>query len=92
MGRPESMAERGAATDWAGISQEIHCPLCTYNLHGLNEARCPECGYRFEWSEILDPDPRPHPYLFEHHPEKDVRSFLQTLVGGLRPGRFWGSL
>jgi hypothetical protein len=25
-------------------SQEIACPVCGYNLHGLTMPRCPECG------------------------------------------------
>jgi hypothetical protein len=70
----------------------VHCPLCEYNLRGLIEPRCPECGYRFDWPELLDPTKRLHPYLFEHHPERKFRAFRQTLVGGLLPRRFWKSL
>ncbi len=33
-----------------------------------------------------------HPYLFEHHPERNVWSFFQTLIGGLNPWRFWKTL
>jgi hypothetical protein len=68
------------------------CPLCDYDLRGLAEPRCPECGYRFEWAELTDPARRRHPYLFEHHPEHNARSFVRTLVGGLRPRRFWATL
>ena len=68
------------------------CPICDYNLHGLTEPRCPECGYRFTWEELSDPIRRLHPYVFEHHPERNVWSFRQTLLGGLRPGRFWRTL
>jgi len=78
--------------DWQQIDEEICCPLCSYILRGLTVARCPECGYRFEWPELLDPTRRLHPYLFEHHPEQNVRSFRRTLLGGLRPWRFWTSL
>jgi hypothetical protein len=80
--------------DWAGIDERIvcTCPLCEYNLRGLTEPRCPECGYRFEWGEVLDPHRRLHPYLFEHHPERNLWSFRKTLFGGLLPGRFWRSL
>ncbi|RIK66669.1 MAG: hypothetical protein DCC65_09005 [Planctomycetota bacterium] len=85
-------AEEPAAPDWSGVSEEILCPLCEYNLRGLAEPRCPECGYRFEWPNLLDPSRRLHPYLFEHHPDRPVWSFVRTLAGGLRPGRFWRSL
>jgi len=26
----------------------LHCPQCDYNLTGLTENRCPECGNRFD--------------------------------------------
>src|SRR6266699_218984 len=69
------------------------CPKCDYNLHGLTEPRCPECGTPFEWAEMLEARTRLHPYLFEHHPESEFRSFWRTAWGGLRePWRFWESL
>ncbi|UCG34492.1 MAG: hypothetical protein JSU68_07585 [Phycisphaerales bacterium] len=80
------------APDWEQIGEEICCPLCEYDLHMLTTPRCPECGYRFEWAELLDPARRIHPYLFEHHPEANLRSFRRTLLNGLRPRRFWTSL
>ncbi len=78
--------------DWAEVDEEILCPLCDYNLRGLQESRCPECGFRFNWPDMLDPNRRHHPYVFEHHPERNVWSFWKTLCGGLRPKRFWQSL
>lgn len=42
-----------AVPDWSTIGREIHCPLCEYNLRGLSEPRCPECGYQFEWAECF---------------------------------------
>lgn len=77
---------------WDSITHDVLCPLCEYNLRGLSEARCPECGYRFEWAVVTDPRKRLHPYLFEHHPERNVRSFFRTLWGTIRAGRFWSSL
>src|SRR5215210_1235997 len=77
---------------WDAITESVVCPLCGYNLRGLTEPRCPECGYRFEWEPLLDPTKRLHPYLFEHHPERNVRSFVRTMLGGLLPRRFWRSL
>ncbi|MHC4441284.1 MAG: hypothetical protein ACYTF1_12580 [Planctomycetota bacterium] len=78
--------------DWEGIGYDVFCPLCEYNLRGLNQPRCPECGYRFEWPEVLDPRRKKHPYLFEHHPERHIRSYWQTAVGSWRPSLFWTSL
>ena len=85
-------ADRNAAPDWATITHDVLCPLCDYNLRGLTEPRCPECGAGFDWSNVTDPQKRVHPYLFEHHPERNIRSFVRTLIGTLRPGRFWASL
>lgn len=81
-----------AAPDWDRVHEEILCPLCEYSLRGISEPRCPECGYTFEWRDILDPRRRFHPYLFEHHVTRRLRWFRKTLVGGYRPGRFWRSL
>ena len=72
--------------DWSKVSEQIACPLCDYDLRGLAESRCPECGYRFNWNELFDPARRKHPYLFEHHPERNVASFFHTKVEGtMRP-------
>jgi len=91
---PEAGQQPASSTlpDWSKISEQIRCPLCEYDLRGLQEPRCPECGYSFHWEEILDRTRRRHKYLFEHHPEKSIRSFLATLVGGLFPWSFWRSL
>jgi hypothetical protein len=70
----------------------VLCPLCTYDLRGLIEPRCPECGYRFVWAELLDQKRNTHPYLFEHHPRNNVWSFVRTAIGGLNPIRFWRTL
>src|SRR5215213_7846093 len=80
------------APDWDAVREEIRCPLCAYQLRGLTEPRCPECGYRFEWRPLLDPTARLHPYVFEHHPRRNLWSFVRTMLGTLLPRRFWRSL
>jgi hypothetical protein len=84
--------ETAGPPDWSTIKHDVLCPLCEYNLRGLNTPRCPECGYHFEWKEVLDPRRREHPYLFEHHPEDGWWSFRRTALGALKPKRFWTSL
>ncbi|MEK6675092.1 MAG: hypothetical protein AABZ47_05480 [Planctomycetota bacterium] len=69
----------------------LPCPLCGYDLRGQSEPRCSECGYRFEWAELLDPRFREHAYLFEYQPRL-IRPFWRTLVGGLRSRKFWSGL
>jgi len=66
--------------------------MCDYDLRGLVEPRCPECGYRFTWEELASAELRLHPYLFEHHPQRNAWAFRRTLLGGLRPKSFWRTL
>jgi hypothetical protein len=86
------MGPDSEAPNWEAVQEEICCPLCDYNLRGLIEPRCPECGYSFAWPDLIDPSRRLHPYLFEHHPERRAWSFRRTLTAGLRPRRFWKAL
>ena len=81
-----------AAPNWAEITTEPQCPLCEYMLRGLNVARCPECGFKFEWSEVLEASRRDHPYLFEHFPDRNLWSYFKTVRGAMRPRRFWSLL
>src|SRR3954462_12737452 len=85
----DQLATPPSAPDWSLLSETIRCPLCQYDLRGLIEPRCPECGYRFDWPDLLDPAKRVHPYLFESPPQRNVRSFLRTWIGQFLPRRFW---
>src|SRR5438105_5014634 len=88
-----SIDAASAPPDWKAHADEVCCPMCEYNLRGLTEPRCPECGFRFAWKDLLDAKVRPHRYLFEHHPEANLRSFCKTAAGAaIRPGNFWASL
>jgi hypothetical protein len=87
-----SAAADSSTPDTPGEGQDLHCPLCEYNLRGLTEPRCPECGYRFEWDQLRDEKLKTHPYLFEHHPGRYAWSFRKTATAGLLPGRFWKTL
>lgn len=78
--------------DWSTLSDHVPCPLCDYNLRGLVDPRCPECGFSFTWPVLLETRRTVHPYLFEHHPERNLRSLLRTLVAGILPRRFWHTL
>ena len=90
---PVSIAAEPASTyDRAPVDEDVLCPLCYYNLRGAVENRCPECGYRFQWRDLRDPARRRHPYLFEHHPRRNVWSLRRTFIGTLRPRRFWREL
>ena len=43
----------GLPPDWV-LDRDLPCPQCRYNLRGLREARCPECGGQFRWQALLD--------------------------------------
>ena len=53
----ETAAERLGRLTSHGMPA-IACPLCGYNLAGLKEARCPECGASFTLEQIVLARPR----------------------------------
>ena len=68
---------------------DLRCPLCSYDLRGLTDPRCPECGFAFAWAELRDAQRARHPWLFEHGRGRNVRSFLSTYARAAVPWRFW---
>ena len=68
---------------------ELACPLCGYDLRGLTDPRCPECGFAFAWAELRDAQRNRHPWLFEHGRGRNVKSFLATYARSAFPRRFW---
>jgi hypothetical protein len=52
----ETPDERAARLSRAGADALV-CPTCGYNLTGLHEARCPECGAHFTLNELLAGQP-----------------------------------
>jgi hypothetical protein len=48
----ETPAERAQRVRGSSRSA-ITCPTCGYNLTGLSESRCPECGSKFTLDELL---------------------------------------
>jgi hypothetical protein len=84
------MTTTDAPPDWSTLAAELACPLCGYNLRGLAEPRCPECGFAFTWAELLDGKRDRHPWLFEHAPPgRRLRAFWTTYWRTCRPRRFW---
>src|SRR3954452_18142580 len=75
-----------APPDWVTTAGDFPCPLCDYNLRGLAEPRCPECGYASTWQHRAGARPSRHPYLFEHRPTPI--GFARTLAAGLLPRHF----
>jgi hypothetical protein len=87
-----SPAPPGHTPDWATIPNEVLCPLCEYNLRGLVEPRCPECGHRFDWAQLLDDVRHTHPWLFEQQRRGLFKSYLSTFFTSQFPRRFWRSV
>ena len=85
----ETMTTTPAPPDWATLGRELACPLCGYNLRGLAEPRCPECGFAFGWAELLDENRDRHPWLFEHARRRRGRAFVATYFRTCRPRWFW---
>ena len=60
----ETPAERMSRLTTHG-APAIACPLCGYNLAGLTQARCPECGAQFTLEQVFLARPRPGPQAAE---------------------------
>jgi hypothetical protein len=52
----ETFRERGARLGRSGPGALL-CPGCGYNLTGLTEARCPECGKQFTLDQLFAAQP-----------------------------------
>lgn len=52
----ETAAERADRIK-SSSTKALVCPTCGYNLTGLHEARCPECGTRFTLDELVAAQP-----------------------------------
>jgi len=53
----ETATERAARIRSSGKGA-LTCPTCGYNLTGLSEARCPECGSKFTINDLLAQQPQ----------------------------------
>jgi DNA-directed RNA polymerase subunit RPC12/RpoP len=58
----ETAAERIKRVS-ASSANAIACPNCGYNMTGLGEARCPECGSKFTLDELVGSLPNRHPEI-----------------------------
>jgi predicted amidophosphoribosyltransferase len=54
----ETAAERLARMSRLVSHPTVLCPVCGYNLSGLREARCPECGGSFTLDELAASQPQ----------------------------------
>jgi hypothetical protein len=75
-----------------GLERDLLCPLCDYNLRGLSDPRCPECGHQFDWAELIDEARWHHPWLFEHQRKRGIRAWFATFFASFVPSRFWASV
>lgn len=89
---PADTPPQDPAPDWSLFHDDVHCPLCAYNLRGLTTPRCPECGHRFDWRELLEAARRAGTKYFEHQDGLAVRAFFRTAWDAFRPARFWEAL
>lgn len=89
---PDAPASPAAAPDWNQIQDDLVCPLCEYNLRGLSEARCPECGHQVEWGDLLDRSKTEHPWLFEHRRRRKIQGLIRTFFASQLPRYFWRSV
>lgn len=54
-GDAEMVSDAGDRTREGATEEALYCPICEYNLTGLVESRCPECGEGFDRDELNRP-------------------------------------
>lgn len=65
----------------AAVDSGLRCPECEYNLTGLTEPRCPECGVVFDWEEVRRAVANPPRIAFERAKRwNKVPAFFVTWV------------
>ncbi|MCH8152044.1 MAG: hypothetical protein IH830_06690 [Planctomycetes bacterium] len=87
----------------ATISSVAKCPRCGYDLRGVIPTwtqqcpltgTCTECGLRFRWPEVLQPEKFEPRWCVEYAPGRlgAIKGAVRTLLRSLWPWRFWSSL
>lgn len=82
-----------------GTPHQVECPRCAYDLTGVLETwtdscqiegTCSECGLEFAWADLLRPERRLLPWLYEHARRAwNVTSLAITVWRVLFPWTFW---
>jgi len=66
------------------VDEGLRCPRCEYNLTGLTQPRCPECGVEFDWDEVRATADRGPPIAFEQaRSRRKVAAFIKTWATAL---------
>lgn len=84
----------------ASIVQSPVCPRCRYDLRGATASwsescrctgRCPECGFDFDWADLLRPDRQRDERFIEHtrRRRRIPRAAIRTLARSFYPPGFW---
>ncbi len=79
------------APSWETWPGTLPCPRCGYDMRMLTEPRCPECGLRTTWTELIAAaEQRSSCPLFEYQWRRQpVRSLLRTIGETMLPWRVW---
>ena len=75
----------------APVEPELLCPHCGYNLRGLPEDRCPECGRPFDRARLLElADPKPRAPADEAG--RPLGPWRVAVLAAFAPGRLAASM
>jgi hypothetical protein len=73
------MAAPGGEAGGATADSGLRCPACEYNLTGLTEPRCPECGAGFSWEQLRNAAGAKPSIAFEaERGSGKIRGFIRT--------------
>lgn len=83
-----------AGPNWERIGRTICCSRCGYELRMLSEPRCPECGFLFDWRQLLTAvyTEQAGTYYEQNWTRHPFRAVFRTFFRSLRPAKFWSSV
>lgn len=76
-------------SEWISAPDDLRCPYCDYQIAGLPENRCPECGCAFDLKQLKAQDAGYPQIAVPWDEQRSIRSYVRTwILVAFRPRKF----